>query len=822
MGQQSTRPPMHRFLTSLWTMAFVLLACGRLAFTQTQATAVALVRPSAIAYDAAGNLYIAETGRHVICKVDLAGNITTIAGTGVQGFSGDGSAATAAVLDSPQGLALDAHNHLYIADTHNNRVREVDLGTGVIRTIAGSTAGFSGDGGAAVNAQLRLPTALAIDAGGNLYVADTGNHRVRRINPATGTITTVAGDGRQGFSGDRGPAIAASIDSPGGLAIDAAGNLLIADTHNQRVRSVDTASGVIRTIAGTGAVGYAGDSGAASAARLALPHGISIDAAGNIYIADTANQRIRRIDATTGAITTVAGNGTQGFSGDDGSATAAALNTPRAAAIAPGGLLTVTDTANRRVRQLDAQAPPDIHTVAGISATPHSVVTLSAAPAMLYGSGQLTASLASATATGAITFTLLNPATGAETTLGTARLAGSTASFDTSGLAAGSYSIIAAYTGDTTHPAAQSSPLAFTITPLPITATPDSVTLLYGQPIPKLTGSLVGELPQDDASLDASFTTSAGPLSPVANYPISVTLTGAAAKNYAVTTATANVTIAPAPTLTTLSPSQTTLATGAALTLTAQTASTTAGVPTGSIVIRDGSSTLLNATMPATGSVSMTTSALAAGQHTITTVYSGDRNFIASAATPEIITVIPTPTADFSLGSSGATTQTIPSGGSASFNFTLQIQGTTLASPITLAASGLPAFATASFNPAYLPPGTTPDSFTLTINTAQAAAGFDRGVSARGSKTAPLLGLLLFPVFGLTLRRRVGAGAMVCVAVFAALALISGCGSRINSSDSSTGTPATYAITVTGTATSPSGSILQHSTTVKLVVEPVQ
>jgi hypothetical protein len=346
--------------------------------------------------------------------------------------------------------------------------------------------------------------------------------------------------------------------------------------------------------------------------------------------------------------------------------------------------------------------------------------------------------------------------------------------------------------------------------------------LLYGQPIPKLTGSLAGELPQDDASLDASFTTSAGPLSPVASYPISATLTGAAAKNYAVTTATANVTIAPAPTLTTLSPSQTTLAAGAALTLTAQTASTTAGVPTGSIVIRDGSATLLNAAMPTTGSVSMTTSTLAAGQHTITTVYSGDRNFIASAATPEIITVIPTPTADFSLGSSGATTQTIPSGGSASFNFTLQIQGTTLASPITLAASGLPAFATASFNPAYLPPGRTPDSFTLTINTAQAGAAFEGGASAHGSKIAPLLGLLLFPVFGLTLRRRVGAGAMVCLAVFAGLTLISGCGSRINSSDSSTGTPATYAITVTGTATSPSGSILQHSTTVKLVVEPVQ
>lgn len=814
---------MRRFLPPLWMMASVLLLCGGLASAQTQATAVALTLPSAIAYDAAGNLYIAESGRHVICKVDLAGNLTAIAGTGVQGFSGDGGPATAALLDSPQGVAVDAHNHLYIADTHNNRVRELDLGTGVITTIAGSSAGFSGDGGTAASAQLRLPTALAVDAGGNLYVADTGNHRVRRINVAAGTIATVAGDGRQGFSGDGGPAIAASIDSPAGLAIDAAGYLVIADTHNQRLRSVDAASGVIRTVAGTGSAGYAGDSGAAASARLALPHGLSIDAAGNIYIADTANQRIRRIDATTGAITTVAGSGTQGFSGDDGAATAASLDSPRATAVTPGGLLAVTDTANRRVRQLDAQATPDIHTVAGLSTTVNSVVTLAAAPTMVYGSGQLTASLASPTATGAITFTLLNPATEAGTTLGTAPLDASTASFDTGGLAAGSYNIVAAYTGDATHPAAQSAPVAFTITPRPITATPDPVTLLYGQPIPVLTGSLAGELPQDDASLGASFTTSAGRLSPVASYPISVMLTGAAAKNYAVTTAAASVTIAPAPTLTTLSPSQTTLDAGAPLTLTAQTRSTTAGVPTGSIVIRDGATTLLSAAIPATGSVSLSTGALAPGQHTITTSYSGDRNFIASAATPEIITVIPAPVTDFSLGSSGVTTQTIPSGGSASFNFTMQIQGTTLASPITLAATGLPAFATASFNPPYLPPGATPASFTLTINTAQAAAAVKRGSHGGDS---PLLGLLLFPVFGLALRRRVrGSGVfcvLACVVAFAGLALVSGCGSRVNSSDSSTGRPVAYTITVTGTATGPARNILQHSTTVNLLIDPVQ
>ena len=212
--------------------------------------------PSATAFDAAGNLYFAETGNHVVRKVTSAGIITTVAGNGVQGFAGDGGLATSAELDSPAGLALDAAGDLYIADSHNQRIREVNAATGIIATIAGTgAAGFSGDGGAATAAKLDLPTALAFDTAGNLYLADTNNHRVRRIAAATGAITTIAGNGVEAFTGDNGPATSASIDSPNGLALDAAGNLYIADTHNGRVREVSAASGLISTVAGAGVVG---------------------------------------------------------------------------------------------------------------------------------------------------------------------------------------------------------------------------------------------------------------------------------------------------------------------------------------------------------------------------------------------------------------------------------------------------------------------------------------------------------------------------------------------------------------------------------------
>jgi sugar lactone lactonase YvrE len=215
----------------------------------TEATSVPLCLPGGLAFDSVGNLFIADTANNLIREVDLNGIVTTVAGSGEQGFGGDGGAATSALLDSPASVAVDTVGNIYIADTHNQRIREVSSGT--IITIAGTgVAGFSGDGAIATSAMLNLPTAIAVDSIGNLYIADTNNNRIREIS--LGIITTVAGNGEQTYSGDGGLSTAAGLDSPNGVAVDGAFNLYIGDTHNQRVRVVTHATEIISTLVGTG------------------------------------------------------------------------------------------------------------------------------------------------------------------------------------------------------------------------------------------------------------------------------------------------------------------------------------------------------------------------------------------------------------------------------------------------------------------------------------------------------------------------------------------------------------------------------------------
>lgn len=815
MGQQSIVPRSRLVAATLWMAVLLLSLSACPAHSQTQATATPLYLPSAIAYDSQGNLYIAETGNHVVRKVDAAGTITTVAGTGTQGFSGDGGPATLAQLDSPQGLALDGNNHLYIADTHNHRIRNLDLSTGILTTVAGGAAGFSGDNGPATAARLDLPTALAVDKAGDLYIADSRNYRVRKVVAATGIIMTVAGNGTQGFSGDNGLATAASIDSPTGLTIDATGNLYLADTHNHRVRKVAAGTGVITTVAGNGALSFSGDSSSATAASLALPRGLALDVAGNLYIADTANNRIRRVDAKTGAVTTVTGNGTEAFSGDSGGAAQAAIDAPRAVALAPSGLLAVADSANQRVRQLDPRPDAVIYTVAGLAPYVPRALKLASLPSMVYGSGQITASLSSPTnATGKITFTILSPSAATASDSLTANVA----SFDTETLGAGAYTVIASYAGDSTHPSVQSSPLSFRIDPRPVIAAPNSITLLYGQAIPALTGSIAGVLPQDSGSVNANFASAATSASPVGVYPISASITGAAAKNYSLSSTAGTLTIRPAPTITTLNPSAASITSGTPLTVSAHVISTTTGTPAGTVTLLDAATPI--ATLPASmGTSSFSISQLAAGSHTLTVAYAGNNNFLASSSTPAVITVIPAPSnsADFTIASSGAISQTIAPGGTASFSFTVQPQGAGLSSPVKLAVAGLPPLATASFNPEYLPPGTAPGTFVLTIETPQSTP-----IGHVTGEAGTLIALLLFPLPGLFLRRkhrRATLAILIAMVFCGGMILLSGCGSRIFTGNQTAGSVKTYDITVTGTATSSAGTALQHSTTVKLIVQ---
>lgn len=457
----------------LASLVIGMLAAGPRAQAQgspannVQATAAPLTSPAQIAYDAAGNLYIADVNDNVIRKVDLAGIVTTVAGTGEQGFAGDGGAATAAQLDSPAGIAVDAAGNIYIADTHNQRVRKVSSGT--ITTIAGTgVAGFAGDGGAAASAQLSTPSALALDSGGNLYIADTDNHRIRKISGTT--ITTVAGNGEQGFSGDGAAATAAGIDSPNGVAVDATGKIYIGDTHNQRVRVVSVA-GVISTLAGNGTKSYGGDGGASTSALLARPRGLSVDAAGNIYVADSDNHRIRLI-AATGNTATVAGNGSQGFAGDGGLAVNAVLDTPRAPATQGAGAFAFSDTNNQVVRLVGVDTV--IHTIAGLTSGIgggqgfNESLTLSGVSSVAWGSGSLTATFSNVgrTATGQVS--LLDITTGS-VAAGSASLTSNVATLSTAALTPGTHRLVASYAGDSQNPAVTSSVFVLTVIPPPIT-----------------------------------------------------------------------------------------------------------------------------------------------------------------------------------------------------------------------------------------------------------------------------------------------------------------------------------------------------------------
>jgi cysteine-rich repeat protein len=327
------------------------------------AMATALYEPWAVAIDPSGNLLIADSNAHRIVRIDTSGVATTVAGSGAPGFSGDGGAATSAQLDTPRGVAVDGIGNVYIADTLNNRIRRVDP-RGMIETIAGTAvAGFAGDDGAAIAAKLSAPHAIAVDGLGNLTIADRANNRVRRID-VDGIITTIAGTGTASFGGDNAAATSATLNNPQGVGLDAQGRVYIADTGNQRIRRIET-NGTITTIAGSGACttscapGFSGDGSAATSARLAAPRGVTTDGAGNVYIADSDNSRIRKITGTT--ISTIAGLATPGFSGDGSAPAGAQLSVPTAVAVGAQGELFVADSKNHRIRKLSAV----IATVAG-------------------------------------------------------------------------------------------------------------------------------------------------------------------------------------------------------------------------------------------------------------------------------------------------------------------------------------------------------------------------------------------------------------------------------------------------------------------------
>ena len=323
------------------------------------ATGAEIGEVAGLAADAAGNIYLADQTNHVVRKVDTSGIITTFAGAGAKGFSGDTGLATHARLNRPQGVCVAPSGVVYVTDSENHRVRAV--ASGIITTVAGNGSTVSaGDGGQAVSAGMVNPVRCAVDSSGNLYIVDQGASVIREVTIATGVITTFAGvNNMPGFAGDNGPAAAAQMNNPAAAIFDASGNLYVTDQSNQRIRKIDT-NGIITTVAGNGVAAFAGDLGDAKSASLNSPGEIAIDSLGNLFIADTSNQVIREVTAA-GIISTVAGIPEHsGIGGDNGPPLSAQFNSPLALTRDPLGSLYVGDTGNHRVRKIVslASGPP--------------------------------------------------------------------------------------------------------------------------------------------------------------------------------------------------------------------------------------------------------------------------------------------------------------------------------------------------------------------------------------------------------------------------------------------------------------------------------
>lgn len=787
----------------VWSAHLIAVVAGLLlvvahSFAVAQSSANQLRMPSALAYDAAGNLYIADAAGNQVLEATLGGTLVVIAGTGSQGFSGDGAPAAQAELNVPQGLAFGPDGTLYIADTGNSRIRAVS--GDVITTFAGTgTPGYSGDGGVAAAAEFRSPTALAVDSTGALVVCDTTDHRIRRISG--GVVSTFAGNGVQGFAGDGGAATLAELDSPTGVAVAADGRVFIADTHNNRVRVV-AVNGTISTFAGNGQRGFFGDGGAASAAELSGPRGLAVAPDGTLLIADADDQRVRSVSAA-GVISTISGNGTEGTSADGANAVQAALHAPRVVAISPFGQPVFGDTLNGAVRVLTAAET--LYQPAAFAGNRASVVQASFSPTQVYGQvgGALTVTGAVGVPQGTVTLS----ESGA--LLATGSLSNGAASVILPLLSAGTHSVTATYAGDGLNPSASANAAALTVTPLEVTARADSASAVYGSALPPLTGTLAGVLAQDSGQVSAVFSASTPSPPPAGTYTIAATLTGPRSSNYALSmsSTSGSLSITPAGSATTLGSIAQSYV-GLPVRLTANVVSTTTGQPTGSVQFLDGSTVVATAPL-VNGSASAVYVSPPAGTSNISAQYGGDVNFTPSTSAAEQATISALP--DFALSASGGGTATVAAGNTAAYTVQVSSQSSPFTGVVVMSAQGLPPGATATFSPVQVVPGASTAAVTVSIQTPASQASLrpsdrrSRGVvwvafaclcgMASGRKRRRLLWLL---------------GASLCIC---------GCGARTVGEGSGGVTSQSYTVQITGTSTNLVGAVVSHSTAVTLVIQ---
>ncbi len=786
----------------------VALLCCALLPGLTRIASAQVVKPllrtaSAIAYDRAGNLYIADAGAHQVWEATLGGTLVLVAGNGVQGFGGDGGPAVSAELNQPQGLAFGPDGTMYIADTGNDRVRAVSS-AGTITTFAGTGgASFDGDGGKAAAAQLKGPTALAVDGSGALLVCDTGNQRVRRVSE--GTISTVAGSGEQGFAGDGGPALAARVDSPGGVVVASDGRVFISDTHNQRVRVIN-ASGVISTIAGTGGRGFGGDGGPAIGAVLSAPRGLGLDGAGDLLIADEGNQRIRKV-SSAGTISTVAGSGVEGAGWDGQDVLLAAARAPRGVAVSSFGTPVYADRLNGTVREVTTSA--GLFQPAALAPGRASVVTSAATQGMTYGgSGSAALSVLGPVGRPQGQVQLSENGVG----MSAAVLTSGTTTVGMNGLSAGPHHLVATYIGDGLNPGSSAS-FDVAVAAAPLTATASSMQVAYGLPVPQLAGSVSGLLPQDAGAVDVSFNVGDGTAPPVGTYPITATLNGPKAANYLVSMSpsSGSLQVVKAGTSAVLDSVDLSFV-GMPLTLSATIAPATSGQPTGTVQFLDGTTVVATASLGG-GTATALYSSPPIGLRNLSVQYLGDGNFLPSVSASSGVRVADLP--DFTLATSGLSAASTAAGGMASYSVLVGAGPEPFTGAVSLSATGLPSGALVSFSPPQVVPGSGSATVTVAVQTSAAQTAVARGANQRSTATGAGVGLGVLCCLGLC-RRRLRRSAF---GLLGAVVLLSGCGARQVGEGTGGVLAQTYTFQVAGTATNLAGKVVTHTTTLTLTVQ---
>ena len=807
------------------------------------------------AIDKAGNIYVSDRANNVVWKADSATHtISIVAGTGTPGYTGDGGPAVTATLNQPTGVTVDDAGNLYIADARNNVIREVFAADGTIKTVAGdgTTGSFGslGDGGQATAAHLNSPEGVALDKNSNLYIADTEDCTIRRVNASTGIIQTVAGNGICFFSPPDGSlATAVSLDLVMGVAVHA-GNIYIAEYVSGKILKVDGVSHTLSTVAGNGNAGTSGDGLPATQAEIDAD-AIAIDSHGNIYTDGLGE--IRKIDATTGIITRIAGMGYGGLQGNGIPALTATVCPYNGAGIAvdSAGNLYFGDACVYGIRKVIFPGPaakPVIHLAAGSYNGPQSV-KISASPAnaaIYYVLDGSTPDTGSTLYTGPIVV-------GTSETLNAVAVA---PGFITSPVASAAYTITpvaptiqwskppaityGAALDATQLDATSNAPGSFVYSPpagtvlgkgthtLTATFTPDvdsgytsattSVSLVVNQATPAISWAMPASITYGTAlsatQLNATspvtgtfiYTPAAGTVPGVGSQTLSVALAPGDATDYAGASDTVTLVVNKATPVNTLASSSGTSFVSDSVTFTA-TLTEPFGSPSGTVTFMDGITQLGSGTVTG-GAAMFTTSSLAVGSHTITAVYSGDGSFNAVNSATVSQTV-----EDFTFAppSGGSTSATVQPGGTAKYKLSVTPpNGGKTASAVTLSVTGLPTGATATFNPGSVAANSGPTNVTLSIAVPAQSAG-----AQTASRRLPLaLGLLVLPLLGIRRKRPAARNfflALVAIVGASATAALTACGSNAHTTPPQ---PQSYTLTVTATA-----GTLTHSTKLTLTVE---